>query len=124
MTTKENSYPIQNEVQGLEMYKMEQAARIQSLLEDNSQLKRTIKNGGLTTPPPTLYPASLQVWREEKAEYSQYRMLLRNGQNSHASRMVSGFANTVSCFYAAAAAGLCMIGGMDGNETRGSAYTK
>ena len=43
------------------MYKMEQAARIQSLMEDNSQLKRTIANGGLTTPPPTLYPASLQV---------------------------------------------------------------
>ena len=60
---KNGSVPLlfQNELQGLEMYKMEQAARIQSLMEDNSQLKRTIANGGLTTPPPTLYPASLQV---------------------------------------------------------------
>ena len=56
-----SSNPFQNEVQGLEMYKMEQAARIQSLMEDNSKLKRTINNNGLTTPPPTLYPASLQV---------------------------------------------------------------
>ena len=47
---------------------MEQAARIQSLMEDNSQLKRTIANGGLTTPPPTLYPASLQVRNSKDSE--------------------------------------------------------
>ena len=71
--------PLQNEVNGLEMYKMEQAARIQSLMEDNSQLKRTIANGGLTTPPPTLYPASLQVRRSEQSQNEdsevQYREL-------------------------------------------------
>ncbi len=51
---------LQNNVEDLENYKMQQAARIQHLMESNSQLKRTIQLEGLTTPPPTLYPASLQ----------------------------------------------------------------
>jgi hypothetical protein len=51
---------LQNDISDLEMYKMEQAARIQHLMESNSQLKRTIQREGLSTPPPTLYPASLQ----------------------------------------------------------------
>ncbi len=51
---------LQNEIENLEMAKADQTRTIQNLLESVERLNRTVMNHGLTTPPPTLYPASLQ----------------------------------------------------------------
>jgi GTPase SAR1 family protein len=51
---------LQNHIEDLENYRVDQAERIQHLMESNTQLKRTIQLEGLSTPSPTLYPQSLQ----------------------------------------------------------------
>eukprot|EP00095_Tigriopus_kingsejongensis_P005722 maker-scaffold616_size123561-snap-gene-0.19 protein:Tk05722 transcript:maker-scaffold616_size123561-snap-gene-0.19-mRNA-1 annotation:"aig1 family" len=51
---------LQNEIYQLQSNKQEQIKTIQDLLESNYVLNRTLQRAGLTTPAPTLYPASLQ----------------------------------------------------------------
>lgn len=51
---------LQNDIYELENNKREQIKTIQDLLESNYVLNRTLQRAGLTTPAPTLYPASLQ----------------------------------------------------------------
>ena len=51
---------LQDEINNLRGEKRQKISQIQDLLEENERLNRTLLRAGLTTPPPTLYPASLQ----------------------------------------------------------------